>query len=497
MFFRVFGFFWTQRCTEGITEKHKASAARLPLSKMERGPGGEVIFALLILLAFILNPSSLKAQLLTPEPHLTLSGFNDSWGGGFTQIKDDLRSFGFEADYQFYVSEAKVMQTRLRYSGLTNRYAIDSSRLDELELLVRYPIFMKKNMGLSKIIVSAEGGGYLTGNLGGSDLQNSFHNSVDVAEVALAYPGNYQLYPMLGASLWYNRLVFREDINLIAQANYRIAPNYLQYYCGSIGLAIKNYGAGDQFSLSVAYQHTAMFSDDTTRLAVANAETGFSINYDMRVGLFNYGIRVYPATKFAVGTIGISILSDNKKYKYIETGDPDMLVEFGALLDGGLFIRFSTIPYADVNIYKWLLLGFETRYQYWTYGRAELGSDPNQLGHYQQATIGYSIQFFEIKPKMQLLPYVALGAGFRGEYLYKADNQADRKTVNSFLLQTEGGLRLKFPSFGFDKNCYYGLSGSWVASYSYKEEDEIYYGDFQFGKTFYQFSIGGFAMIDF
>jgi hypothetical protein len=175
--------------------------------------------------------------------------------------------------------------------------------------------------------------------------------------------------------------------------------------------------------------------------------------------------------------------------------EPDVLFEFGALLDGGLFMRLSGNPFTTSN--DWLNIAFETRYQYWTYGRAELGSDPNQLGHYQQATIGCNISVFSIKPKMQLLPFYAMGIGFRGEYLYKADNAADRQTVNSFATTLEGGLRLKFPSFGFDKNCYYGLCSSFVMSFTNKEEDLIYYDDFQFGKTFYQISVGGFLMIDF
>ncbi len=455
----------------------------------------EVLFTVLLLFVFILHPSSLKAQLITNQEHLTISSFNDSWGGGFTEIRDDQRSFGLTADYQFLAFK-KVMQIKLDYAALTNRFAKpDSGRIDQLELFVRYPVYQPN----PEITLNVLGGMYWAGNLGGQKIQNLVHSSVGVNEFNLPYPPTTAAFGFVGLSFWWIKpVVILEDdnhFNLEFQAENRFAPNYVTNNFFNAGISVSN-ALADKISLLAGYQNQNVQLKNEARKQVGRTESGFFINYGMRAGFFNYGIRIYPATNFAVGTIGISIFSDDKKARYKPSmREPDVLFDFGALLDGGLFMRLSTIPYN--NGIDWVRISFEARYQYWTYGRTELGSDPKQLGHYQQATVGSSVSFFSIKQQMQLLPYVAFGFGFRGEYLYKADNPEDRKTVNSFATSLESGLRLKFPSFGFDKNCYYGLSCSGIMSFTNKEEDAIYYGDFQFGKTLYQLGLGGFVMVDF
>jgi hypothetical protein len=435
---------------------------------------------IVLLFTFNIQPLPSSAQLVSDFPYLTISTLNDNWGGAFTPIKDDQRSFGFIVDYQFELLNC-TSQAKITYSGLTNRFANpDSSRLDELEIFLRFPVWRLED----KLIISAIGGAIITGDLGGEQLQNSFHEAVGVAPVILPYPIGNKTFAFIGASLWGKKTLtnwgYESYFNLESNIEYQLAPGYTQKLKIQIGPTVSN-ARNDKIWLYLGYANTQAYFNNAALKSVANTETGFFLNYGMKLGIANFGFTVYPESKFTMGYIGLTLLNGgvDKKLEHV-----DVTSEIGALGDDkGLFVRYLWNK-AGADKSNWL---FDAHYQFWTLGKKHTPDYPNVLSNYQQFSLGANYHFIKPKNTLQAIPYVSARAGVKQIRTYAGQQPASTQSDYHFMMLGEAGLRIKFPTNIVNNNCFYGLTPSYQVAQAFGQQNE----------TSVYFGLAGFVMIDF
>jgi hypothetical protein len=170
--------------------------------------------------------------------------------------------------------------------------------------------------------------------------------------------------------------------------------------------------------------------------------------------------------------------------------------EFGALLDGGFYIRYLAHNIFPFTFGKHFMPDFQ--YQFWTLGGDDLPNYPEQLGHYQQYSLGLNYFVFSIKPQFQILPYASTRLGYQVERIYAGTQPSPNYRVGSFNVILEGGLRLKFPTLNFDTNCFYGLTANYQYAISIANtKNHPTEPGYSFAQNRGGVSIGGFVMIDF
>ena len=462
----------------------------LPLSSRERGPGGEVIFIFIFLSSFIIYPSSLLAQLISPYAHLTITSFNDNWGGGLTHINDDKRSFGFDADFQQVLYGKRVAQITLSWSGLTDRYNYEPTRLDEINLNVRLPIASFAKWWH----VDAITGLYSYGDFGGEKFQNRVHESAGVPPIAIPYADFESILLKIGGQLWGDMRL--KDHGNGTSSRFILVGRYIESigtfrdFDFQMAYAVRN-EVGDQVQLTAGYNLKNGYVNEVLG-ETRYSEYGLFFNYGMRLGLFNYGLTVYPLNHFSSGYMGISLFNWRNR-KPLEK--VDATAEFGAFSDAnGFYIRYLQNNWWNGS--EKFQLDFH--FQFWTIANSKLPEWPEYSGHYRQISAGGSYTFITPKPKFQVLPYISLRMGSKHEYIYERDWRETLLTVWSLNAIGEAGLRLKLPANIIHKNCYYGLTANYqyVATF-FRSNDysEVY--SYPFGQNLGYFGLGGFVMIDF
>lgn len=442
-----------------------------------------------LIILFCFGSVMAQGQLITNQPHLTISSFNDSWGGGFTEIHDDMRSFGFDVDYQFKAGK-RVMETQLTYSAFTNRLAPDSSRIDELKLNVRYPVWVYRE----KLFVNVLAGAYAVGDLGGQAFQNFVHSTVEVGTIDLPYNTSNKMFGFFGGSVWWTEklLTWNDDqfLNGEIQSAYEWAPNYSEHVMFAAGFSVSN-AYSDKVSITVGANGQRMKLDDRARQNVTTIENNAYVDFALRLGVGNFGMRVNP--DFSYGYLGISLLNwkDRKDLQTI-----DLTTEFGSLTDGnGFYLRFlwNKLTNNREN------LQFDLHYQFWTLTTSKLATYPANHGHYQQFSLGANYYFIKPKPKFQILPYIDLRLGYKDERVYPGEQRQVSFEYNVWSVNTIGevGARIKLPARVIHNNCYYGLTLNYqYVATLYQSNDYQLVSGYPFAQNMGYFGLGGFVMID-
>jgi len=431
---------------------------------------------LLLLFTANLKPQTSNGQITTNLPYLTLSSFNDNWGGGTSPIHDDFRSFGFQADWQFLAYAEQTGQFRATWSGLTNLGADDVSRLDELELMLRLPVLYHDQ----KWQLSGLAGTYIIGNLGGQSFQNTLHNWAGVPEVKAPYSSATGVHPFLGAQFQANYTTGKtpegNSIFLAPQAMYVWAPGYLHQGNIGLGMGVRN-PFGDQLQFTIGWAIPDVFYDPT-RIAVAEVESEFYVQVGMRLGLASVSFTEFVDANFSLGSLGISLPlgMDRKPLKKV-----DMLAEFGALsADQGMYIRYLWNKKGlHASHFLW-----DLHYQFWS-----VDASNRDGSFYNQITLGSTYQFILPTPNFQVLPYASLRLGLYTGY----DGTPEKYQPNpqrNLVMVAETGLRIKLPANVLHKNCYYGLTPN--VHYTFVPG----FRGFENG-GFFIYGLGAFVMIDF
>jgi hypothetical protein len=432
----------------------------------------------------------LNAQRFGEKPYLTLSSHNDNWGGGFTTIKDDFRSFGLAADFQTTLYGSRVMQGTLSWNGFTNRYGADSSRVDEIKLHLRLPVM---RLG-SRYKLDALVGGGMAGAYGGQDIQNKIHELASSRRVDFPYTQQNQPFAYGGLLIWGQHQLYQLSESLSLQAMPAISSTLgaASVYTleASVHLTLQNV-LSDQITLGVGYLNQRMFPDRTYE-AVFNAERGLYLDYNLRLGALHFGIKAFPQNRFSYGTLGITLLNwkGRSAPEHI-----DYTVELGWFSKAqGFFIR---------QLWNELTPGkkhflFDLHYQSWELMKGRVRNYPDRLGHFHQISFGGYYQPIAPKNKWQLLPYVSARIGYKQEKTYGGKVAGPTYTVWSVPLIGEGGIKLKLPARLMHKNCYYGITGNYqYVHHLAKDEVASQSAEYTFTRNLGYFGAGGFVMIDF
>ncbi|MCF8233104.1 MAG: hypothetical protein K9J27_13080 [Bacteroidales bacterium] len=301
---------------------------------------------------------TVAGQPINDKPHLTITSFNDNWGGGFTAIHDHMRSLGFQADYQFKIVN-QLTQARLTYSVMNNRLAGENaSRMDELELYFRHPVWKPD----TNLTVNALAGGYIAGNLQGEQIQNLVHRIVGVSEVHLPYKTQDRVFGFLGTALWWIKPMLEVDkqtqLNFELQGEYQWAPGYLSAAMGHMGISLSNQYS-DKITLALGYKQRDVLFDKPVLKAVGSHETGLSVMYAMRLGVANFGMNIFPGNDFSSGYMGLSLLNwkDRKNLEQV-----NVITEFGSLTGAnGFYNRYLWNVLTEIDRFQ-----LDLHYQFWT-----------------------------------------------------------------------------------------------------------------------------------
>jgi hypothetical protein len=443
-----------------------------------------------MMLGCTILPTIGLGQIVTPKPYLSITGFDDSWGGGFTQIKDDLRSFGFQADYQQLLYGQRVAQFTASWSGLTHKFGSTSARLDEIQLDVRLPILsFTSDWHLDGIV-----GGNSYGNFGGERFQNRAHEASGIPRLDLPYSNTYQNFVKVGGQVW-------GDIGLAEYAKSR-SLRFLLIGRGVYGFAgymdLNVTGAlafrnpwGDQVQFNLGYRYREV-DENPVLDAVFGAEQGFYASYSMRLGLLYYDMTVYPTGNFSIGHLGITLFNWNERPTLERV---DALAEFGSLFDAnGFYLRYLWNNWTRLNE----KFQFDIHYQFWTLSNDKLPAYPERYGHYQQFSLGGNYVFIKPRETFQVLPYLSLRFGYKNERTYAGEVPGPDYSVWSLNAIGEGGVRIKLPANIIHKNCYYGLTANYqYVATLYKSNDYQLVSAYPFAQSLGYFGLGGFVMIDF
>lgn len=422
-------------------------------------------------------------------PHLTITSFNDNWGGGFSAIHDHMRSLGFQADYQFKMAN-QLTQARLTYSVMNNRLATENAnRTDELELYLRYPAWNP----YKNLTVNVLAGGYLLGDIKGAQIQNFVHRFVGVKQVYLPYIISNRIFGFIGTSVWWIKPMLKIErethLNLEFQGEYQWAPGYLSDGMGQMGISLSNQYS-DKITLALGYKHRDVLFDKPLLNAVGSHETGISILYAMRLGVANFGMNIFPGNDFSSGYVGLSLLNWQGR-KNLE--QPNATAEFGSLTGAnGFYNRYLWNELTEIDRFQ-----LDLHYQFWTLTKDVFTAYPERHGHYYQLSAGGNYHFVQPNDNLQVLPYLSTRLGYKNERTYSGESAGRAYHVWSLNIICEGGLRLKLPSGILHNNCYYGLviNAQYVSTF-YKSDDLQHVSDYPFGRSLGYLGLGGFVMID-
>lgn len=442
----------------------------------------------LIISFSIFYASKIDAQPISTAQHLTLTSFNDNWGDGFTKINDDLRSFGFQIDYQHVVYGERVAQFTATYSGLTSRFQPTRQRLDEMAFDLRLPVFKIGKFAFADAILGLNS----YGNFGGEKVQNGIHRATGVPQLNLQYADFQVQIPKIGAQVWGE--IHLGGQNTLIQSRLLLMAKYVQGTEGwrqfkSLFSYDLHNTVGDQLQLSAGWHYQNPLQNDLLK-NVQNAENGLFLQYSTRLGVLNYGFTIYPTQNFSTGYLGISLLNWNNRQTVKKI---DVTAEFGSLgQQHGFYWRYL-LPVQGFP----QKLQFDLHYQFWSFPHAVIIDEPIYTGQYNQLSLGGQYTFAEPKTTWQLLPYTSLRLGSKNEYLFYQSPSTSKVHTWSLNIIGEAGFRLKLPANFIHKNCYYGFTANYQYVYTLAQiQKGTPYIVYPFADNLGYVGLGGFVMID-
>ena len=223
----------------------------------------QVLSLLVILIAF--TAVGQKTDSIT-KYNLRISTFNDSWGGGFTRIKDDYRSYGICT----FIEMPNKFSINTQLSGFTNKVSkqpTNQTRLDELlisgKFLIKKDFF--KYLDIYGII-----GLYDLNNYHGENIQNSTHQLFGVSEVKLPYSNFRGTFYQLGTTLIASKLLLKSYSStlLYLQPSIEtfIIPDYFATFNPKLPIKLES-TKGSSFSLAIGYQYSSLITTNPLLMA--------------------------------------------------------------------------------------------------------------------------------------------------------------------------------------------------------------------------------------
>lgn len=392
---------------------------------------------LFFLLIVILNSMLIVAQ--TNE--LRIGVYNDSWGGGFTPVFDDLRTFHLHASFE----KKDKWKIESHYSMLTNRFDTDSSQriaLDEIPLIASFSVFsFPENKGNVWLKLGLVG----TGDFFGSQVQKTAHELFGVTQTDLHYESKKRIYPSFGYLVNYaffkrqlkgeRELALRFKNELDYQAKYKTTISAAL----SISLMIGEHQVQFVPAYSWAKNQVAN-SHLLTRMAFA--ESGFNLNFQVFTQHVYYHFQIYPESQFSYGGVGLRLFKQSSNLK-TERKALNMEIDLGVLSQGfGYSFKYSFLPFSLANRRCSVIV----IHNYHTLLKKFIPNYPSINGHGLQLSAGLEIGLLKEKLTSRLLePYLNASLGNKAITLYSKTFNIEQLRSNYFAFSTDAGVDFRLP----------------------------------------------------
>lgn len=396
--------------------------------------------------------------------------FNDNWSGGFTEIHDDLRSYGLDLSYVFPTKELKSIKASTQFSGLTYRTGAlnNQQRADELYLKVERPIyFFRKGYGNIRVNL----GGYIVGKLTSDKIQNVWHETFGVAQLDLDYKIPTTVFPEIGftinKSIYRKKLSDRLTFSMDIEVSENLAFGYFNHFQVNFPLALTS-SKGDYFSLKTSANFYNIFTDEFLLQKVLDAENGFQLGIEGGFGNLFYFYDLFLQKQFSNGGVGL-------RFPLFSAEDEDFektnfTFEIGLLTDGNGYYSKFLIPQKKFLPQRF---SFALHHSYGTFLKKRLTNYPIQNGHYRQLGVGGDLQFFKEKIGWQINPYISAAAGAKNFSTYRGEEEIMKENESVFFMQADLGLKIKIPIRFLENHCQYGLSFFYRTIYQPLSEDSL------------------------
>jgi hypothetical protein len=416
------------------------------------------------LIIFLSTCFGSRAQTNDSVPHcyITVATFNDSWAGGFTHIYDDYRSYGTELRVE--IPRTFLFQCRL--SGLTDKgrtLSANRSRLDELSLSAQ--VILKKDVfGYLDLYGSA--GLYDLNKYSGASVQNVTHATFGVDTLVLPYSSMRGTFPEAGTSIITHPLKLRSygSHGLYVQPEMEafFVPGYFASFRPKIPLKWLSQ-RGDYFAFYIGYQYSPVISTNALLKTITQAESGTTLEYSLRAGMFFINWKIYPQHNYSVGTYGLNIRLGGKKITFTNR---DISFESGATtIKNGYYLK-----------YIWGLknkspLQFALYHQFGTFLKKNLTDYPKTNGHYLHLSAGLETNFFEHTERFAVIPYGGLHLGFMRQQVYSGLEKSTAQQTLSPIVMGETGIKIRPPKKFFHRNSRWGVSMNCKYVYAFEHDN--------------------------
>lgn len=405
-----------------------------------------------------------------PKWDLEMGAINDSWGGGFSQINDDARSFGLYVNFD----KNQLWGVNTLYSGITNKSFADttlSSRIDEWRIegyyqLIREAAGWFNLRGLGGIVIS--------GNLGGQKFQNSTTFLFGVDKVTLPYSNFEGVFTHVGFLANTAPLKIGGGTKLF----YAIEPTLKTTYTlgyeyvldARLPIGIYDY-YHDRLAIELFYRHTESLTNDRALQNMAAKESGLGFGLNRNAGGFRVFWNTFLQSDYSLGGLALCFQGKKDRKPFQKA---DVIMEFGLFSEGlGYYNKYH---WNDTKLWN-NHLKFSFLHSYGTYRSNYLKEYPDVTGHYSQTEVGGFVHIFEEKPKFQLNPKFGLNAGFKKESYYAGrDVTALPLKASGLVVHGEAGLTMSFPLIFLSQNALYGLNMTYNYNLSFSERQEILHG---------------------
>lgn len=362
-----------------------------------------------------------------------LSAYNDSWGGGFTEVYDDLRTCHFELNY----ARRNRLQIFARYSLLTNRFDADTLQkkaLDEFILNGAYSLYRFKGKGGA---VRIRAGILATGNSAGLIIQQIAHEVFNVPQNKMEYYSLRGVYPTIGY----------EIDKVIADKSVRVRLDHdLTHHVGyrtSVGIGVSFGLLDSRVVMNAGYRYMKNHLSGNSLLnKVSYAESGPTLGMKVFGKHIYYHFALYPAHHFSYGGIGIRLYRADSASKVSLNSRwvPDIEV---SVLSGryGYNFKYAFLSFPVLN----RSVGVLVNHNFHSLLRSWMSSFKTN-GNANQITAGLEMNLLKTKTKPRIFdPFVNITAGDKAIAVYSQVLDIAKQTSHHLVLCQDAGIRVNVP----------------------------------------------------
>ncbi|PKL13693.1 MAG: hypothetical protein CVV52_04865 [Spirochaetae bacterium HGW-Spirochaetae-8] len=368
-----------------------AAAVRLWLGRL---------FCLVLFLLYA--PTPLEA--LSNPNNLSFIVKNDSTTLGLSENPDDLRSYGTSISFSYYngwFGDAQI-------TGLTNRSVGPSAegRYDELDVSAGYAFRVMECSPNNAFSFSIEPslGLMVSGYLGLESVQNLWHNVITVPTVELQYDAGGTLifaprFSLTGSLLYSERAPWFDSTDILfrLRSTVMFASGYEWFANGTMEIGQQTTEMKYLF-IGAGYAYRENLDGRPTHLVVSDSEQGVMASFDARFGLLMMTYQWYLNSSHGFGGLGVDI-GGNSTERWTASDlvmTLSLRMPYEKLMTN---VRYKVGPALSVfasNSYTMKLLS------------------PEQQVRENLSTwlVGFDYEFDNLHSRL-LVPFVALGAGFR------------------------------------------------------------------------------------